>query len=163
MQNLNQSISTTDTSAGHHRPDMTWILSRIDVPGYEVLTERLRQCAKTFLRQESECLPRYEMVCVPGDHGRTERLRLYLRDVEYLLRGIPADRRMTALTHINAVLVRMWYQADYHVVDHERMMAAARTFFLNRTNKSYLTGTVATTEPTHSPEDDIEQARRTVA
>ena len=156
MQNLNQSIAT---SAEQHRPDMTWIISRINVPGYEVLTERLRQYAKTFLPQESECLPRYEMVCVPGDRGRTERLRLYLRDLEYSLRGIPEDRRMIALTHITAVLVKMWYQADYHVVDHARLMGAAKMFFVNRANKGYLIGV---DQPSTSPEDDLE-ARRIAA
>ena len=115
--------------------------------------------AKTFLRQESECLPRYEMVCVPGDHGRTERLRLYLRDLEYSLRGIPEDRRMIALTHITAVLVKMWYQADYHVVDHARLMGAAKMFFVNRANKGYLIGV---DQPSTSPEDDLE-ARRIAA
>lgn len=139
MQSCIDSIShTSDTQdVSHiHKPDITWILSRISVPGHDVLTERLRAYATRYLGREQACGASYAALDVPGDFGRTERLRVYVRDIEFLLRGIPEDRRKAAITAIAATLARMWNNSEpTHCVSLERLAQSCETSIMNAARK----------------------------
>jgi|SRR5579883_694988 len=158
--------STPDTSqvSGPIHPnnvtenlDISEIVDHIHVPQHPILTERLRQYATRYLRRQRACWDGYEGVNVPGDAGRTERLRASLRDIEHLLCAIPEDRRHVAIANLGAVMIRLWHNSapSGGAIHHNRIAQSCESFIRNASSKYF--GSLAARV---AREDDIERDRR---